>query len=372
MRPKGTKDKKKRKIKKILKGPEEIEIIKRYKEGLSLNDLSKLYNVSVAALSVMFKTRNIKCRVNNADVAKWTKINVVDQIKDNVCGIYVIYFINTLNTNDIKLYIGSSVNIKARLKEHIKRLKLEKHDSAKLLSFFKDSNYVMNMGIMQECDPDSVLEKESKAIMQFDTSCLINTWQATTEESMLPWLKKAITLKSYKDYTINSNGCWESKYCNKKGYAILKVVAFRDWGAGQKKYLYSHRVAYWEKYGEYPELIRHKCNNSKCKNPDHLEKGNHRDNALDKRGDFPNLFEQKWLEFKADPLKLSEYFSYRWKANQKWKNNKISYAIYSWEKKLNLRKKYPEVLDANDSRRFSIQYQKLGRSKKKLCSNRTV
>lgn len=368
MRPKGSKDNKKRKTKKILTGPEEIEVIKRYKEGLTLNDLSKLYNVSSSALSSMFRIRNIKCRVNYSHIVTWNKINNVNKIKNNVCGVYAIYFINTLNYNDIKLYIGSSVNIKNRLKEHIRKLKSEQHDSAKLLSFFKDNNYTMNMGIMQECDPSDVLEKESKAIMQFDTSCLINTWKATTEESMLPWLKKAITLKSYKDYTINSNGCWESKYCNKKGYAILKVVAFRDWGVGQKKYLYSHRVAYWEKYGEYPELIRHKCNNTKCKNPDHLKKGNYRDNALDKRGTFPNLFEQKWLEFEADPLKLSEYFSYRWKANQKWKNNKISYAIYSWEKKLNLRKKYPEVLDANKSRRFSIQYQKLGRSKKKVVS----
>jgi hypothetical protein len=44
---------------------------------------------------------------------------------------------------------------------------------------------------------------------------------------------------------------------------------------------------------------------------------------------------------------------------------KVSYAIYYWEKKLDLRKKYPEILDSNSNRRFSISYQKLGRSKKK-------
>jgi len=372
MRPKGTKDKKKRKIKKILKGPEEIEIIKRYKEGLSLNDLSKLYNVSKAALSCMLKTRNIKCRVNNYHLSLWKKIDNVKKMKKNICGVYCIYFVNKTDNNDIKLYIGSSVNIKNRLRDHIGALESERHSSPKLFEFFNDNNYTMSMAVMQECEAVDVLEQESKMLGEFDSSCLINTWKPTKQEDILPWLKKAITLESYKNYTLTDTGCWESKHIHKSGYARLAVVAFKDWGPGEKKYMYSHRVAYWEKYGEYPELIRHKCGNSKCKNPDHLEKGNYRDNALDKRGDFPDLFEKKWLEFCGDPVKLSEYFSDRWSANQKWKDTKISYSIYDWEKKLNLRKKYPEVLDANDSRRFSIQYQKLGRSKKKLCSNRTV
>lgn len=30
------------------------------------------------------------------------------------------------------------------------------------------------------------------------------------------------------------------------------------------------------------EIVRHLCNNSKCINPDHLEKGTHKDNAMDR------------------------------------------------------------------------------------------
>jgi len=36
-----------------------------------------------------------------------------------------------------------------------------------------------------------------------------------------------------------------------------------------------------------------------------------------------------------------------------------------WERKLHLREKYPQILDSNRDRRFSLSYQKLGRSKKK-------
>jgi hypothetical protein len=372
LRPKGSKDNRKRKVKKFLTSKQELEFVNKYKQGLSLSYLSKYYNVSKSTLSSIMKTRNIKCRVNHSHIAQWNKIQNIDNIKDNISGVYAIYFINKTNVNDIKLYIGSSTNIKNRLNDHIRTLKLKKHSSSKLLEFFENHHYTMSIGIVQECGGSLVLENESNVLMRFDESCLINAWKPNKQQDILPWLEKAITLKSYKDRILTDNGCWESRYVDKYGYAKLKVVAFRDWGPGEKKYFYAHRVAYWEKYGEYPELIRHKCGNSKCKNPDHLEKGNYRDNALDKRGNFPQLFEKKWLEFNADPVKLSKYFSDRWKANQKWKDTKISYAIYSWEKKLNLRKKYPEILDSNNNRRFSISYQKLGRSKKNLWANRKV
>jgi hypothetical protein len=372
MRPKGKKDSRKRKVKKFLSRLEEIQAIEKYREGLSLKNLSEHYDISKSALSALFKRRNIKCRVNNYHLTLWKKIDNVEKMKKNACGVYCIYFVNKTDGNDIKIYIGSSVNIKNRLKDHISALESERHSSPKLFEFFKNDNYTMHIAIMQECKANGVLEQESKMLGEFDSSCLINTWKPTKQEDILPWLKKAITLESYKNYTLTDTGCWESNYIHKSGYARLAVVAFRDWGVGEKKFFYSHRVAYWEKHGEYPELVRHKCGNSKCKNPDHLEKGNYRDNALDKRGDFPDLFEKKWLEFGGDPVKLSEYFSDRWSANQKWKDAKISFAVYDWEIKLNLRKKHPEVLDSNENRRFSIEYQKKRKNKKKRRATKQV
>jgi hypothetical protein len=168
------------------------------------------------------------------------------------------------------------------------------------------------------------------------------------EDELKPWLQEAIDRNSYtKNYIMNKySGCKESLSVQKRGYASIRVVV-----GGKAKYLYKHRVAYWEKYGEYPELIRHLCNNRKCYNADHLIKGNHRDNALDKRGGFPEEFESKWLEFGADLYKLSDYYGDRWKKNVLLKDGKVSGMVYAWEKKLNLRKKYPEVIRNNTNRR---------------------
>jgi hypothetical protein len=173
---------------------------------------------------------------------------------------------------------------------------------------------------------------------------------AINSDDILPWLQKATTLQAYNNYVINSNGCWESNSVHKSGYARLAVVAFKDFGIGEKKYFYTHRVAYWEKYGEYPELIRHKCNNPRCRNPDHLVRGNYRDNAMDKRGDFPDNFEKKWKEFGGDVAKLTQYFG--WKPNCCLKNGKVSTSVYEWEKKLGLRDKYPEILASNGDRKI--------------------
>lgn len=53
-----------------------------------------------------------------------------------------------------------------------------------------------------------------------------------------------------------------------------------------------HRFIYEECFGEILEgnVIRHKCDNPKCINPEHLEQGTHTDNMRDamKRGRFPH------------------------------------------------------------------------------------
>jgi YesN/AraC family two-component response regulator len=61
MRPKGKKDSRKRKVKKFLSRLEEIQAIEKYREGLSLKNLSEHYDISKSALSALFKRRNIKC-----------------------------------------------------------------------------------------------------------------------------------------------------------------------------------------------------------------------------------------------------------------------------------------------------------------------
>lgn len=64
-----------------------------------------------------------------------------------------------------------------------------------------------------------------------------------------------------------------------------------------KKWIQIHRLAYETWVGPIPEglIVRHKCDNPPCMNPDHLEIGTHRDNFNDmvKRGRYASSTKRK-------------------------------------------------------------------------------
>jgi hypothetical protein len=64
---------------------------------------------------------------------------------------------------------------------------------------------------------------------------------------------------------------WEGKL-NNDGYGIRKYEG-RSTGV--------HRIAFFEAYGWWPEVVRHKCDNPACYEPSHLMGGNQADNVRD-------------------------------------------------------------------------------------------
>ncbi len=83
------------------------------------------------------------------------------------------------------------------------------------------------------------------------------------------FFKRAIKAKIQRKDGLSS--CWETE-------RERQVFSFRN------KHIIGHRVAYTLEYGEIAEkkLVRHKCDNNKCINPEHLELGTHKDNMNDR------------------------------------------------------------------------------------------
>lgn len=79
-------------------------------------------------------------------------------------------------------------------------------------------------------------------------------------------------------YEVTSSGCWECT-SHRPHDARGGYFSFRLNG----KTIKMHRYMYERHKGKIPDglLIRHKCDNPKCINPDHLEPGTHKDNVYD-------------------------------------------------------------------------------------------
>lgn len=79
-------------------------------------------------------------------------------------------------------------------------------------------------------------------------------------------------------WNITETGCWEWQgNLAPNGYGLLTLTrqGIRNKGA--------HRIMYERHVGPIPEdqVIRHKCDNPPCVNPDHLETGTREDNMRD-------------------------------------------------------------------------------------------
>jgi hypothetical protein len=77
-------------------------------------------------------------------------------------------------------------------------------------------------------------------------------------------------------YEVTEKGCWNctSHATNTHGYPLV---------TRNKKFQKMHRYIWEQKNGAIPEgmIIRHKCDNPSCINPDHLEIGTQYDNMQD-------------------------------------------------------------------------------------------
>lgn len=274
--------------------------------------------------------------------------------KTKISGVYCIVFTNSVGKEDIKIYIGSSVNIRNRCMRHKFTLKEGKHQNSKMQKIF-NKGYDIKFAILERCEDKDVLYREKVHQYMWDKKYLLNHNIAVNLEDIQPFLNKAMRNRAYCENYIwstsnfyNGTPCKESTACFSGKYSFVRVMI-----NNKDKQIKKHRLAYYEKTGEYPELVRHLCDNPKCYNPDHLEAGNHSDNNLDRSKDFHEEFEKEWIRCDADLAKVTKAMGLRiYKSNsrrlKKYFNQGISTLALKWEKRLNLDQKYPEIYNKTE------------------------
>lgn len=326
----GSKDSTKRQRRDILSSKQEMQVVKLRKNGLTKGQIAEEMNTTKSVVEYALKRAvnrgKLKVFFNTHKLEKF----VYDQGCQN--GIYLIYACSLNGSKYIsKGYIGSSRSATQRIKQHFYELENGRHYNSEMQGAYDSGKYKFVPFWIERGDFEhgETLALETEYLNKYESVSLFNKWSQPSLEEIQPYLDK---YKHYLDdesrYTVDENGCWNWKRVKPDGYS--KEIQCRI--DGQIKFVKPHRLSYYHHRGEYPELVRHMCDNKACVNPDHLQKGSHQQNALDKSREFRKEFEYWWLRYERDIKKLTDHFG--------WNGTGVA---LGWERKLGLREKYPDI-----------------------------
>ncbi len=213
---------------------------------------------------------------------KHIKIYSLDDYKklNNICGVYTF-----LDKNKKVIYIGSSCNIGQRIRQHIYDKK-----SNKRLSKAWENNKITHTGLLRKCKNTlEALQKEDYYIERWPNpllngSCVLKINSGDFSDRFIKrfWTKVE---------TKENNECWLWNGYIDKQYGRISY---------NKKMYLAHRISFILanpsiKLGA--GIIRHKCDNKSCVNPNHLEIGSQQDNMRDKSNvkKYKGFGEEKYL-----------------------------------------------------------------------------
>lgn len=322
-RPKGVRDATKRKTKvKPLHRKLEILINKMYEAGKNTREIQEETGLDAV---------RIKIAKEKPDLGVNHTVREIKEFNEDICGVYAFGVFT--NGGRSKWYIGSSLNIKKRINNHLNDLKNKRHINKTFQELFDSPDNTIKLFLLQECEEHELFELENNFISRFCPGCLLNKWHLNKDADLKFYELAAERFNSSK-YTINGE-CWIWN-AQKRGYGCPMRVTIGT----RTKFLPPHRLSYFIKTGTVPDIVRHQCENKRCVNPDHLDNGSYGDNSRDmyksekyiqEKKKKEKEFEKLWIEHNGNINVISNHTEY----------GKVR--CYYYQKILRLKERYPEI-----------------------------
>lgn len=264
-RPKGKKDTKRRKTRSYWTSAE-LQYLKDNHFLSPMSHLEKKLNKSDASIRAKAKKLNLVKRYF------YQRERDVDFIQNN-SGVYGIY-----NSTNNYIYIGSSIDMKGRLRDHICALNNKRHYNTSLQNDWNQFSF--DYVVLFQCVEKELLKYEHKFIKGWPY--LYNTNPAFVK---IPRFDESDKKRIYSKIQKEKGGCWLwTGYCKTNAYPVVRL---------NNKHFVLHRVIFKLEKGIDPgdNVVRHMCNNKKCCNPEHLKLGSYSENNKDTAKGF--LLEDK-------------------------------------------------------------------------------
>ena len=134
--------------------------------GYALSRIAQEMDMSISRVKVeykeLIKRKDLKPQINSAlvkDLKDYSEsVTYLSKDKKN-CGIYLIFAFSHDSKNTLsKGYIGSSVCVQRRLRDHIRLLKNNKHYNKSIQEAFSSGSYTFRYYLLEECKEGDLLD----------------------------------------------------------------------------------------------------------------------------------------------------------------------------------------------------------------------
>ena len=241
---------------------------KMYRKGASVAEIQKQENLSYSfvwnCVKDITRPMGISIERYRRNLEKF----------ESIAGIYYIK-----HTKTGRFYIGSSINVGRRLRQHLTKLDHNKHKNKTLQQDFNNDDKLLfgmlTTGLLEDMDKIESVEYNLIRLHLLSNKCYNKCLNADKYKI----LKQRDLTKILSKVVKQSDGCWTIN----SDYEYPRYCWYNK-AKKQTESTSASRVVYYLTHKELPPNLNvcHSCDNTKCVNPDHLFLGSNYSNVKDR------------------------------------------------------------------------------------------